>query len=70
LKNLKNLYMMNKEEIIEYGISVFEKENIFLDWIMLPNKALNGLVPYDLLNTKDSYKVMDIIGRIKHGIYS
>jgi len=61
---------MNKEEIIEYGISVFEKENIFLDWIMLPNKALNGLVPYDLLNTKDSYKVMDIIGRIKHGIYS
>jgi len=60
---------MGREEIIEYGISVFENENNFLDWLMSPNKSLGGLVPYDLLKTKDSYKVMDILGRIEHGIF-
>jgi len=59
-----------KNKIIEYGISVFESEMNFFDWLMMPNKSLGGLIPYYLLDTKDEYKVLDILGRIEHGVYS
>jgi len=69
--NWINVIKMNKEEIIEYGISVFEKESIFLDWLMTPNKSLNGLIPYELLNNEDNYKILtDILQKIEQNIYS
>ena len=59
-----------KNKIIEYGINVFESEINFFDWLMTPNKSLGGLIPYNLLDTKDEYKILDILGRIEHGVYS
>jgi len=58
------------DKILKYGIYVFGDERNFFDWLMLPNKSLGGIIPYDIINTKESYKIMDILGRIEHGIYS
>lgn len=62
---------MTKDELIKYGIKVFESENNFLDWVMEPNRALDNKIPYALLYTKDGIeKVRNILGRIEHGIFS
>jgi putative toxin-antitoxin system antitoxin component (TIGR02293 family) len=40
-------------------------------WLKKPNRALGGLVPLDQLDTDiGAHQVLDILGRIEHGIYS
>ena len=58
------------DEILDYGIYVFGNEQSFFDWLMTPNKSLSGIIPYDIMKTEDCYKIMDVLGRIEHGIYS
>lgn len=58
-------------DIYSFGYDVFEEEEKFNRWVLRPNRALGGIVPFDLLDTQyGREEVRDIIGRIAHGIFS
>lgn len=58
-------------DIYSYGYEVFEEEAKFNHWILHLNRALGGVVPFDLLDTQyGREEVRIIIGRIDYGIYS
>lgn len=58
-------------DVYAFGYDIFEDEAIFNRWILRPNRALGGLVPFELLDTQyGREEVTDIIGRIAHGIFS
>lgn len=73
-KNLERNYSIKLFEIADlflYGIEVFESKENFFKWLNLPNTALGGLEPMELIEIPDGVsKVRDIIGRIEHGVYS
>jgi putative toxin-antitoxin system antitoxin component (TIGR02293 family) len=73
-KNLERNYSIKLFEIADlflYGIEVFESKENFFKWLNLPNTALGGLEPLELIEIPDGIsKVRDIIGRIEHGVYS
>lgn len=54
-----------------YGIEVFQSQSNFFKWLNIPNNALGGLEPKELLDIPNGMtKVKDLIGRIEHGVYS
>lgn len=54
-----------------YGAEVFEKSDYFFKWLDLPNAALGGLAPVELLDVPGGIdKVRDLLGRINYGVYS
>ncbi|HYX08582.1 MAG TPA: antitoxin Xre/MbcA/ParS toxin-binding domain-containing protein [Bacteroidales bacterium] len=73
-KNLEKNYTIKLFEIADlflYGIDVFESKENFFKWLNLPNTALGGLEPIELIEIPDGIsKVRDIIGRFEHGVYS
>lgn len=41
------------------------------DWLHRPNRALNGRVPFELSETETgAAAVLDVLGRIEHGVFS
>lgn len=58
-------------DLFLYGSEVFgEKENFF-KWLNLPNTALGGMEPQELIEIPGGVsKVKDLIGRMEHGVYS
>ena len=73
-KHLERNYSIKLFEITDlflYGIEVFESKENFFKWLNLPNTAIGGLEPLELIEMPDGVsKVRDIIGRIEHGVYS
>lgn len=58
-------------DLFLFGIDVFESEGNFFKWLDLPNMALGGLEPKELLKVPGGIsKVKNIVGRIEHGVYS
>jgi putative toxin-antitoxin system antitoxin component (TIGR02293 family) len=54
-----------------YGCDVFQSQTNFFQWLNLPNTALGGLEPKDLLDIPNGLsKVRDLLGRIEYGVYS
>ena len=39
-------------------------------WLVTPNKALNNKTPIDILRTKNTNLVDNLIGRLEHGVFS
>lgn len=63
--------IMSLADIYSYGYEVFEDEDRFNQWMFRPNQALNGRLPYDLMDNQfGREEVKDIIGRIAYGVYS
>ncbi len=63
--------IMSLADIYSYGYEVFEDEDRFNQWMFRPNQALNGRLPYDLIDNQfGREEVKDIIGRIAYGVYS
>ena len=57
--------------LYERGIEVLGSERAFSSWIKSPNYALGGEIPFNLLDTRIGFTmVLDILGRIEHGIFS
>lgn len=57
--------------LYERGIEVLGSEKAFTHWVKSPNTALGGEVPFNLLDTRIGFTmVLDILGRIEHGIFS
>ncbi len=73
-KNLEKNYaiiLFDLTDLFLYGISVFGSMESFHKWLDLPNTALGGLEPKELLEIPGGIsKVKDILGRIEHGVYS
>ena len=63
--------LMEVIDVFVYGITVFESKENFLKWLQLPNTALGGLEPIEVLEYPNGIaKVSDVLGRIEYGVYS
>lgn len=73
-KNLSRNYSIQLFEIVDmfiYGSEVFDNKEKFFKWLNLPNTALGGFEPQELIEIPGGIsKVKDILGRIEHGVYS
>jgi len=73
-KKLERNYSVQLFELTDlflFGIEVFESKENFFKWLELPNAALGGLNPKEILEIPGGIsKVRDLIGRIEHGVYS
>ncbi len=58
-------------DLFLYGSEVFGNKQSFFKWLNLPNTALGGMEPQELVEIPGGVsKVKDILGRIEHGVYS
>lgn len=57
--------------LYERGIEVLGSEKAFSTWIKSPNIALGNEIPFNLLDTRIGFiMVLNILGRIEHGVFS
>ncbi len=53
------------------GADIFGSKEAFFKWLNLPNTALGGMQPSELIDIPEGVsKIRDILGRIEHGVYS
>lgn len=58
-------------QLVTKGEEVFGNRESFQNWLKQPNTALGGYVPLDVLDTTIGVQlVMDVLGRLEHGVYS
>lgn len=58
-------------QLITRGIEIFGKREMFQQWVRQPNLALGGHSPLDLMDTTIGVQlVMEVLGRLEHGVYS
>jgi putative toxin-antitoxin system antitoxin component (TIGR02293 family) len=58
-------------DLYSFGFEVFGDESLFNQWMLNPNRALGGQVPYDLIdNQYGREEIKNLIGRIAYGVYS
>jgi putative toxin-antitoxin system antitoxin component (TIGR02293 family) len=73
-KRLERNFTVKLFEITDlflYGSEVFKNKEKFLQWLDLPNTALGGMQPNELIEIPGGVsKIKDVIGRIEHGVYS
>jgi putative toxin-antitoxin system antitoxin component (TIGR02293 family) len=63
--------ILSLADIYSYGYDVFEDEARFNQWMFNPNRALGGMMPFDLCNNQfGREEVKNLIGRIDFGVYS
>jgi DNA-binding protein HU-beta len=59
------------KELADYGISIFQNQDNFIQWLHRPLPLLNNQSPLDQLHTAAGLqRVSDILGRIEAGVYS
>ncbi|GAC1469887.1 MAG: DUF2384 domain-containing protein [Gemmatimonadaceae bacterium] len=57
--------------VAAHAFAVFGAEDKAATWLRRPNRALNGELPIDLLDTDVGVRqIEDILGRIEHGVVS
>lgn len=73
-KNLERNLSVKLFEISDlflYGLEIFGSQEAFFKWLTLPNTALGGMQPQQLIDIPEGVsKIKDILGRIEHGVYS
>jgi len=58
-------------ELFLVGAEIFGSKENFFKWLNLPNTALGGMEPRELIEIPEGVsKVRDVLGRIEHGVYS
>lgn len=62
---------MNRENLLKYGIKVFNNEiDKFSSWLLKNNIALSDKVPNDLLGTlQGRLKIKNILDKIEYGVF-
>jgi len=72
-KNLDRNFSVKLFEITDlflYGSEVFGNKENFFKWLNLPNTALGGMEPQELVEIPGGVsKIKDVLGRIEHGVY-
>lgn len=57
------------QQLMNYGLEVFEDKISFNTWLNSPNIVLGGSIPKDILDTTMGINMIkDALGRIEHGI--
>lgn len=57
--------------LYERGTAVLGSTKAFNSWVKAPNFALNGEIPFDLLDTRIGFEmVLNILGRLEYGVFS
>ena len=57
-------------DLFVYGSEVFGSQDNFFKWLNLPNTALGGMEPQELINISGGVsKISDEIRRIEHGVF-
>ncbi|MFD1064021.1 antitoxin Xre-like helix-turn-helix domain-containing protein [Winogradskyella litorisediminis] len=74
-EDLLNVYsteqILEIAEVISKGVEVFNSIDIFTKWLHQEIRYLNYQKPLDYLDTSFGTKmVLDILGRVEHGVYS
>lgn len=73
-KKLERNYSVQLFELADlflYGTEVFTNYKDFFKWLKLPNTALGGIEPQELVEIPGGIsKVRDLLGRIEYGVYS
>ena len=63
--------LLEISELFLLGSEIFGNKERFFKWLNLPNTALGGMEPRELVEIPEGVsKVRDILGRIEHGVYS
>lgn len=58
-------------QLIAKGEEVFGDRQTFQSWVNQPNTALGGYTPLNMMDTTIGIQlVMDVLGRVEHGVYS
>ena len=71
LESIFSVKLFEVADLFLYGSDVFGSKDNFFKWMNLPNTALGGMEPQELVVYPDGVsKVRDVIGRIEHGVYS
>lgn len=66
-----SIQLFELTDLFLFGIDVFGSRDHFFKWLELPNTALGGMEPMDLLDMPGGIsKVRDLLGRIEHGVIS
>lgn len=73
--DLLNVYsteqILEIAEVISRGVEVFNSIDVFTKWLHQEIRYLNYQKPLDYLDTSFGTKmVLDILGRVEHGVYS
>lgn len=60
------------QNISQTALGLFEGDNVAAQlWITQPVKGLGGRRPIDMVDSDDNARVvLDLIGRLKHGVFS
>lgn len=63
--------LLELADMFLYGTEVFQDQETFFKWMKLPNTALGGLEPQELIEFPGGIdKVRALLGRIEYGVYS
>jgi putative toxin-antitoxin system antitoxin component (TIGR02293 family) len=63
--------LLRLARVTRRAAEVFEKSQLALDWLKRPNRTLGGARPLDLLDTDiGAENVLDVLGRVEHGVFS
>ena len=58
-------------DLYSFGYEVFGDKENFNKWMFIPNQALGGLAPFEIIdNYYGKEEVRNLIGRIAYGVYS
>lgn len=58
-------------EVLIKGMEVFENKEGMNKWMKTPNRSISEMRPIDLLDTSFGIQlIMDVLGRLEHGVYS
>ena len=70
LEKIHSILLFELTDLFLYGNEVFGNKENFHKWLSLPNTALGGLEPQELLEIPGGIsKVKDTLGRIEYGVY-
>jgi putative toxin-antitoxin system antitoxin component (TIGR02293 family) len=62
--------LLRLARVAQRAAQVFEGSDAALDWLKRPNRALGGETPLALLDTEIGAEgVLDVLGRIEHGVF-
>lgn len=63
--------LLEVTDLFLYGEGIFGSKEDFFKWMDLPNTALGGMKPMELVEVPEGVsKVFDLLGRIEYGVYS
>ena len=63
--------LLELADMFLYGTEVFQDQETFFKWMKLPNTALGGIEPQELIEFPGGIdKVRALLGRIEYGVYS